>query len=159
PIRPDQAPTQIRARLTWDGTQQGWVTFDTSGLPAGQSFTLTLPVDGLVTASGVDDWHVDVEGGMPDGTTRPAAAARTMPVVAEDSSPYGAGWGIAGIDRLVVGTDANSVLWVTGAGDSRVFTANGDGTYTSPPSDFGALVQNADGSFTYTAKGGTVEQF
>src|SRR5262249_14285308 len=63
---------------------------------------------------------------------------------------FGAGWGIAGVDRLFFNCDG--VSWVTGSGDSRFFPANADGTYTSPPEDFGHLVQLPDFSFVYTAK-------
>lgn len=50
--------------------------------------------------------------------------------------------------------DSNpGALLVYGSGAyPRYFTQNLDGSFTSPPDDFGTLVQNGDGTFTYTAK-------
>src|SRR5262249_35132002 len=57
-------------------------------------------------------------------------------------------------------SSATKVLWVTGAGDSRVFTRDANGvTFIGPPEDFGSLVQNPDGSFTYTDNYQDVSQF
>ena len=69
-------------------------------------------------------------------------------MVAQDNSPYGAGWGLDGVSQLVAVT--GGVLWVTGQGDARFFADNGDGTLTGPAEDFGSLVQNLDGSYTST---------
>jgi YD repeat-containing protein len=81
----------------------------------------------------------------------------TAVVVARDGSPYGAGWWIDGLDQLYAVT--GGVLWVTGAGDSRFFTGAGGGTFISPAEDFGTLVQNGNGSYTYTAKDKTTYNF
>src|SRR5262249_4700788 len=44
------------------------------------------------------------------------------------------------------------VLWVSGdTGGSRLFSGLGNGSFVSPPNDFGTLIQNANG-FSYTAK-------
>src|SRR5262249_46251716 len=53
----------------------------------------------------------------------------------------------------------DGVLWVTGAGDSRFFAHGSNGAFTSPAGDFGTLVENGDGSFTYSSRQKTVWQF
>jgi YD repeat-containing protein len=78
-------------------------------------------------------------------------------VVDQMKSPYGAGWGIQGVSRLV--PVCGGVVWVYGNGDWRYFAQNPDGSYTNPPEDFGTLVQNPDGSWTYTARDRTVTNF
>jgi RHS repeat-associated protein len=159
----DPVPAEIEVQLTFDNVAQGWQTVDLpAGYQPGQALNLTLQVNDPVTASGFDSWSVDVQFVMPGGVTFEASTSGTMAVVTEDGSPYGAGWGLSGVDRLYVDSSNNDVLWVTGSGDSRVFTAtrNGDGTYSySNPDDFGTLVQNSNGTFTYTATNQTVEQF
>jgi hypothetical protein len=59
---------------------------------------------------------------------------------------------IDGIPQMYAGS--SGVLFVTGQGDSRFFSGSGTGaqTYTSPAEDFGTLVQNQNGTFTYTSK-------
>ena len=60
----------------------------------------------------------------------------------------------------MLNADSNGdILWVNGDGTSAAFTRNSDGTYTSPPDDFGTLVENDDHSFTYTAPDQTLYQF
>jgi hypothetical protein len=49
------------------------------------------------------------------------------------------------------------LLWVDGNGDSRLFTSNGNGTYSNAE-DFGSLVQQGS-SYVYMAKDQTVYNF
>ena len=44
-------------------------------------------------------------------------------------------------------------------GCSAAFTRNDDGTHTSPVDNFGTLVKNDDGSYTYTAIDQTLYEF
>src|SRR5205807_1562322 len=83
----------------------------------------------------------------------------TASVVARDSSAYGSGWWLDGVPQLFAA--AAGVLWASGQGDSRFFSGNGTApqTYTSPAEDFGTLVKNTDGTFTYTAKDQTKYNF
>ena len=53
----------------------------------------------------------------------------------------------------------HGVIWVYGNGDWRYFGQNADGSYSNPPEDFGTLVENGDGSWTYTARDQTVTNF
>ena len=153
------APIQIQARLTWNGgTPQDWTTLLMGGIQSGEIYHVTLPVNAPVQTSGLYGWHVEVRATLADNSIRIASGDGTLPVVVRDDSPYGAGWGLASVDSLVIGS--TYVLYVTGAGDSRVFAAQGDGVhYTSPPEDFGQLVQNSDHTFTYTTKDQTRIQF
>ena len=52
------------------------------------------------------------------------AASTTPGHLRRFASPFGSGWGLAGLDQLVYRSGVG-VLWVTGAGDSRLFS----GTY------------------------------
>jgi hypothetical protein len=146
------APANIMAQLTWNGTAQGWVTFSTSGWQSGVPFTFAIEVANPVQTSGEYNWSLDVHVDYTGGGYQDVMTSGTALVVANENSPYGAGWAIQGIDQLF--TASNGVLWVTAAGDSRFFSGTpGPGvTFTSPAEDFGTLVENADSSFTYTAK-------
>jgi hypothetical protein len=97
-------------------------------------------------------WSASITVTKQGGGTVQVNASGYVPVVVRDSSPYGAGWGIDGIDQLFpIAANGNvpaGPLWVTGAGDARFFT--GSGPYTSPK-DFGTLVQSGS-NYVYTAK-------
>src|SRR5207253_3073536 len=66
------------------------------------------------------------------------------------------GWTLAGMDQLV--SISGGVIWVYGSGGFRVFTGT-SGTLTNPANDFGTLVKNGDGSYTYTGKDQWQEKF
>ena len=84
-------------------------------------------------------------------------------MVAQDDSAVGAGWSYGMIDQLIpIAADSNGpagVFRVYGTGGSRFYPANGDGTFQSPPGDNGTLVQNGDGSYTYTTPSGVTTNF
>jgi hypothetical protein len=119
-------------------------------------------VANAVSASGIYPWQLTAEVDYNSGSPVTSTLAGNLGVVVRDqNNPYGAGWGLAGIDQLVLGSN-QGVLWATGTGDARVFTGNPGTltyTYTSPANDFGTLVQNTDHSFTYTAPDQTTSNF
>jgi RHS repeat-associated protein len=68
--------------------------------------------------------------------------------------------GRPGVSLTGVAPGNGGVLWVTAAGDSRFFASNGDGTFATPPEDFGTLVQDPNtGIYTYVAKDQTRTYF
>jgi YD repeat-containing protein len=147
-------PMATTAQVAWsfNGVAQPTQTFSTSGLTPGAAFTLGLQVGSPVAVSGYYGWSATLTLTFPDNSTQTASASGNAYVVARDGSPYGAGWWIDGIPQLVSG--ASGVLFISGQGDARFFTGNGGGpqTYGSPAEDFGTLVQNPGGTFTYTTK-------
>jgi RHS repeat-associated protein len=143
-------PTQIQVQLTWNGTPQPAVTYSTAGHNPGDTYALAVQVSTPVTTTGVYPWQLQITATFSDGSVLTQVCSGSAAVVANDTSPYGAGWSLAGVDQLVPVT--GGVLWVYGSGGSRFFTKGPGNTFVSPANDFGTLVQNGDGSFTYTAK-------
>jgi YD repeat-containing protein len=148
-------PTQAQVQLTWNSAQTP-VTFNTSGLPAGAVYDLAAQVANPVTTSGVYNWSATVTLTFPNSGQLQLNTSGVAYVLARDASPYGAGWWLDGVSQLVIGP--TGALLTTGAGDSRFFALSGS-TYLSPAEDFGTLVKNSDGSFTYTAKDRTQTNF
>jgi YD repeat-containing protein len=76
-------------------------------------------------------------------------------IVAQDASVFGAGWSLAGLDRLVAFTsDANGPagqLRIFGSGGYRFY--QGTTTFTSPTGDPGTLTLSG-GTYTYTTPDG-----
>ena len=77
--------------------------------------------------------------GAGEDAVSPAAVDGNVPVVVQDASEFGDGWGLAGWSRLVVTPDG--ILRVTGAGDDRVFAADPGvvGVHDLAGEDFGTL--------------------
>jgi RHS repeat-associated protein len=155
-------PDEILVALAIDGGDYGPVqTYQTTGHEPGSAYLLAVQAgaDAAGLATGVHGWQARVQFVYGTGSTAITATAvmtGTVQVVNNSMSPIGAGWSIAGIDHLV--PTCTGVLWVTGTGDARLYQRQDDGTFTAPQ-DFGTLVRNDDGTWTYTAKDQTREQF
>ncbi len=160
------AVQHIELDLSWSsgGSAQ---TATQSWTVSGSAFSLAIQVPSAVTTTGLYSWSIVpkvVYTSTPGTTNTLTALTGSTFVVAEDASPYGAGWGIEGIDKLVAVT--GGVEWVTGTGDSQFFatgtTSGGTTSYTSPPENFGTLTSTGSGgslAYVYTAADGTVSNF
>jgi len=75
-------------------------------------------------------------------------------------SPFGSGWGLAGLHSLVVNPNGN-VLLIDGDGSELLFEAPSivGNPYKSPPGDFSTLERLGDGTFRRTLKDKTVYTF
>ena|GEM_PF-901938 len=169
----DPVPESIKVQLTFNGVTQDWITYETTDHEPGDTYLLSAQVEKAVAQSGIYAWsmHVvlDFGGEEPEYNAELTGDARVVvndaPAVDPDKpfesiDFFGAGWGLAGLDRLVVNADdEGDVLLVTGAGDSEAFTQNDDGTFTIPANDFGKLEQNDDGTYTYTTPNQTKYEF
>ena len=79
-------------------------------------------------------------GGVVEETLAPLRVL----VVNERASPYGAGWTVAGVQRLHRQTD-NTIV-ITEGGGSAVFFAQGCGSWCAPPGDFTTLTEDLGSS-------------
>jgi YD repeat-containing protein len=153
-------PTAIALDLIWNGTNEG-TTFTPSGGTAGATYLLAVQGP-HGTASGEYPWDVSVTVDYTSLTQTFVPSGQT-PVVAEDNSPFGAGWGLSGVDHLLL-TDGG-VLWMTGSGAGQFYTESASTTSTTTfanPYDFGTLVETGTGStatFEYTAPDGNQTHF
>src|SRR5581483_12497014 len=102
----------ITATLTWDGTAQSPVSFSTTGFAPGTPLTLAVQEATAITATGRHDWSLSVA--IPGEPT--ATASGITFVVAEDSSPFGAGWSLSTLNELASipasGSDPAGQLWI-----------------------------------------------
>ncbi|HBE69316.1 MAG TPA: hypothetical protein DDW52_14310 [Planctomycetaceae bacterium] len=75
-------------------------------------------------------------------------------------SPFGVGWEIGGVQRIV-SSPTGKLLLIDGNGSTLVFEPGADANspYVSPPGDFTTLVRNDDFTFTRTTKEQTVFEF
>ena len=143
-------PTPIQATLTWNGVAQPPVTFQTTGHSPGDVYLLNTQVANPVTATGAYPWKVDIQATLPGGQVVESTVSGTADVVVNGpSDPIGQGWSVGGTAQLVADGHAG-FFWVDGNGGTRSFQAGNGTTFVSPPNDFGTLVKNGNGTFTYT---------
>src|SRR5262249_32142209 len=111
-------PSQIQVQLTWNnGAPQSWVTFGTSGHPAGDTYLLAFQVSNTVAATGLYPWQLDIRAFLPSGGFNERVVSGTAQVVVRDSNdPFGTGWFLSGLDQLL--PVSGGVLWVYGSGGS-----------------------------------------
>ncbi len=128
-----------------------------------------LGVLGTATANGSGNWSYTYGTTLAEGTysftatqtsggvtSNPTSASGTTYVVAQDSSPFGAGWTFAPVDQLF--SVSGGVIMAYGTGGNRYFASAGGGSYTSPAGDNGTLSQSG-GTFTYSTPDGRTWTF
>jgi RHS repeat-associated protein len=144
-------PTQILVDLIWNGTDVGTTTFvPAGGTTAGNTYLLDVRPPAMAQSK-VYEWQASVAVQYSTSTVSGTITGSTI-VVTRANSPYGAGWGIAGIDQLL--PTRNGVLWLYGTGQSRLFTPSGPSTFANPE-DFGTLRAISSTVFDYTLAGTT----
>lgn len=81
--------------------------------------------------------------GLDSNTIKSSTAAAGVLVVNERTSPYGAGWTVAGVQHVYSGTDSLSAVITDGAGDVAKFTRSSAAatSFVSSAADFSTLTQ------------------
>jgi hypothetical protein len=149
-------PSQITAILTWNGGSPTTFTYSTASSNAGDGLTIAAQVPYAVMATGRYAWRLEVIAGTLDQTV----SGSTF-VVANDNSPFGAGWTFGPTDHLVnIPADpANGlpagILRVYGNGGYRFYSG---ASFTSPANDSGALTASG-GGYVYTDSDGARKTF
>ncbi len=155
-------PARVDITLSWNSSSQPVVSFYPTGHSGGDVLLMDVQSAVTVTSSGSYPWASTVQEFATAGATMAYATFNQSGTAHEDVSSAsegvraGNGWTISGVDRLIATGDG--VEWKDGQGNGRFFVGTGAGSmaysYTSPAGDFGGLVQQTDGSYTYSGKGG-----
>ena len=139
-------PSTISAQLTWNGgTPQATQTYSTTGLSTGELLTLAQQVSSPVSVTGLYNYSLTVVIPYPTPVTQTFIG--TTAVIAEDSSAYGAGWTLSGVDRLYSVT--GGVFREYGSGGWGYYQTTGTYTYSSPSWDTGTLTGLMAGGYQY----------
>ncbi len=143
-------PTSIQVTLTWNGVTQPPVTFSTTGHNPDDVYVLNTQVATPVTTTGDYPWSVTIQATLPGGNIIQSTISGTAAVVVDGSTdPIGRGWSVGGTAQLI--PDGNGgYIWNNGNGGTDDFAAGNGTTFVSPSDNFGTLVKNSNGTFTYT---------
>lgn len=84
-------------------------------------------------------------------------------VVRSEAEKYGTGWGIAGLQRLLItkafGGSENGVIVIDGGGVQTYFEKSLSGSYISPVGDYSVLSKKSDNTYQRRMKDGMVYLF
>jgi len=107
-------PSSIQLSVSWNGGAYGTATtFQTTGHAAGDTYLLAGQyAPGSTLTSGLYPWLFKVTANSTN-----LYFGSDYPVVANDSSAFGAGWSLSGLDQLYVAADGN-IMWSFGANAS-----------------------------------------
>lgn len=133
---------------------------------AGDELTLSASIQMDMSTRSSGQYQFTLNSGILTKLgTRPLVGRKvtntgSFSVVNYTKSPFGSGWGIAGLQQLIKHQDG-SVLLVDGNGTELYFQAPEVPTsaYISPADDFSRLFQLADGRFRRILKDQTVYEF
>lgn len=141
------------------------------GIPQdGGSFKVAVQADLSSSPTGIYSYEINsgvvqvtIDGLAPAKTSYFGTSARTggtLLHVNSVASPFGAGWGVSGLQTIVEGA-AGEALLIDGDSSEQLFSAppSAGERYGSPPGDFSILEKLPDGRFRRTMKDQTVHQF
>jgi YD repeat-containing protein len=142
-------PATISAQLTFNGVAQASQNFNTTGLSPGDLIVVAQQVSSTQATGG---YPYTLTVTMNYATPIVRSVTGEAFVAAEDSSPFGAGWTLAPVDRLTsvaaTQTFAAGMLREYGAGGLGFYADNGAGGYASPAGDPGTLTKATGGGLT-----------
>ncbi|MCI0637439.1 MAG: hypothetical protein L0Y70_00075, partial [Gemmataceae bacterium] len=152
----EPVPIFIKARLTWGGVTQSWVTITPSGSnQPGDDYFFSLQVDSAVTQTGRYAWTVEFDVGFATHGPIWRAISDALTIVVNGATPFGHGWTLPDLNRLVdVG---GHKIMIYGDGGTSFFVNNG-GTYTGIKDDTNTLTHEpgtltfASNEYTYTSR-------
>jgi RHS repeat-associated protein len=146
----------------YSGTERGLTGGENFWTPIPASFTAALQADLRTVPTGRYDYQVRQGIVRFDGDRYTGRLNRTggdLVHVNAIDSPFGSGWGLAGLQELVVNAD-RSVLLVDGDGRQILFEPGATPEeFVSPEGDFSTLVRLPDGTFRRTLSDQTVVSF
>jgi len=120
-----------------------------------QKFVLAFDASALPT--GVYPYTVTTTFSLA-GTPDSVSASGELIVVNRKTSPFGAGWWLAGYERLYPQADG-SLLWVGGDGSARHYTSAGSGVYRAPGVDHPDSITVENGAFVRHLRGRATVEF
>ncbi len=147
-------PPKVSAKLTLNGTPAQQYYYDTSALIPGDFLQIALQADATSLNTGRYDYSIEVVDHYATPVT--TTYSGQVNLVNHNASDFGAGWSLAGLQRvravtggLLLELPSGLSLWFAGSGPS----------YTTPAGDFSTLARNGDNTYTRTLRDGTKVNF
>ncbi|HLL82696.1 MAG TPA: hypothetical protein VK420_08580, partial [Longimicrobium sp.] len=125
--------SRVVATLKVNGTPRGQGVWRGSAWPGSGPVRIAVGYDAASDSTGPYRYTLEVRAHYGE-TTLADTAAGELVVVNRRESVFGAGWWLAGLERLVMDPFGKPVLWVGGDGSTRRYTKAGAGDVWGAPS-------------------------
>jgi YD repeat-containing protein len=125
--------SRVVATLKVNGTPRGQGVWKGSAWPGSGPVRIAVGYDAASDSTGPYRYTLEVRAHYGE-TTLADTAAGELVVVNRRESVFGAGWWLAGLERLVMDPFGKPVLWVGGDGSTRRYTKAGAGDVWGAPS-------------------------
>jgi RHS repeat-associated protein len=125
-------PDSVEAVLRLNGIEKRRARWAGSAFSPGRANRIVIGADTLSNPTGVYSYTLEVTSIYPSGplSATPAPSGELI-VVSRSQSEFGAGWWLAGLERLYL----DSMLWVGGDGSARVYRSAGTNVWASAAVD------------------------
>jgi RHS repeat-associated protein len=136
PTSPSRRPlglSRVVATLKVNGTPRGQGVWKGSAWPGSGPVRIAVGYDAASDSTGPYRYTLEVRAHYGE-TILADTAAGELVVVNRRESVFGAGWWLAGLERLVMDPFGKPVLWVGGDGSTRRYTKAGTGDVWGAPS-------------------------
>jgi RHS repeat-associated protein len=132
----DPLPTTVQATLTVNGVNYVRSWAGTAWGSAGQTRRVVVGFDAAALGTGVYAYSLEIRRITGQSNTVLQTFSGRLPIVNRATSPFRAGWWLAGYEQLFFPADT-TVLWVGGDGSARRYERIGlrgaDTAYAAPP--------------------------
>ena len=151
-------PNTIDAVLTFGGVGSGTISYNTTGLAAGDKLRFVLQVDASSLSTGMYDWTVQLTANFT-GSSASRSYTGKQAIVNRNSSEFGRNWWLDGLDSIVA--SGSNALLVRGNGETLWFAGDGAGGYLKAEGDlsYSTLVKNGDNTYALTDWHGNKQNF
>src|SRR5690242_12830172 len=123
-------PQNVFAKLTINGVTQDSAFY--TAWPGSTSRQVSLAFDGSTLTSGIYPFTLLARSNYSGGSNE-LSVTDTLLVVNRETSEFGAGWYLSGVESLVLPTQSNGpMLWVGGDGSARMYRNVGTGQWQAP---------------------------
>lgn len=147
---------RVVATLRVDGVARGRGVWRGTSWPSAAAVRIAVGYDALSDVTGIYRYTLDVTAHYTTDSATSQLKGR-LAVVNQSASPFGAGWWLAGLERVIVDLSGNPAMWIDGDGSVRRYAADGPDKWRAPSvTRRDSLVRDAGGTgFARFLSGGT----
>lgn len=134
-----EQPLSVDAELTVDSVLRARGTYSSWTPDSTRQVVLAFDADTIDFATGLYPFTFLARSNFPNAV-QDFTVTDTLIIVNRSSSEFGAGWYLAGVERLFLSQPGGSILWVGGDGSAKVYRDIGGGQWQAPAGAFRDLI-------------------